>query len=57
MAVIDISTIPTRDLAPGIHARVMHGHALSMMRVHIDAGAEGLQVGRTLILRREIDDV
>ena len=40
MAVIDISTIPTRDLAPGIHARVMHGHALSMMRVHIDAGSD-----------------
>ena len=40
MAVIDISTIPTRDLAPGIHARVMHGQALSMMRVHIDAGSD-----------------
>ena len=32
--------VPARLLAPGFHARPMHGDALTVMHVEIDAGAD-----------------
>ena len=36
---IEHTTLPERELAPGIFARLMHGTALTVMRVRLDAGA------------------
>lgn len=39
MTIIDITSLPVRELAPGFHARLLHGEALSMSRVSIDPGS------------------
>ena len=39
MTVVDVASLPERILAPGFHARVMHGTSLTIMRVQIDAGS------------------
>ncbi|MDX2192396.1 MAG: cupin domain-containing protein [Gemmatimonadales bacterium] len=39
MPPIDIATVPEREIWPGYHARPIHGDALSLMRVRIEAGA------------------
>lgn len=36
---IDHTTLPERELAPGIFARLMHGTALTVMRVRLEPGA------------------
>ena len=37
---IEHATLPERELAPGIFARLMHGTAITVMRVRLEAGAQ-----------------